>query len=136
MDDYSSWIIGPTAKENTRAIQNEIIPMREKWERTSSAVFEADKTSFIHLTRYEEVSRDSDVPLRFKGNSIVPQREVKILRVELDQDLRFRAHLEKKAGKATKVALAQHRLKGSNPRSFKQLAVSSVLPIADYASPI
>ena len=34
------------------------------------------------------------------------------------------------------MALALRRLKGLKPKSVKQLAKSSVLPVADYASPI
>lgn len=37
VDDYSAWIIGPSAKDNTQTIQDDIIPMLEKWERTSGA---------------------------------------------------------------------------------------------------
>ena len=48
----------------------------------------------------------------------------------LDKELRFNAHLTDKAGKATKVALALRRLKGLKPKSVKQLAKSSVLPVA------
>ena len=54
----------------------------------------------------------------------------------LNKELRFKAHLEDKAGKATKVALALRRLKGLQSKSVKQLAKSLVLPVADYASPI
>src|SRR3954464_9948563 len=46
VDDYSAWVMGPSAEENTRRIQNEVVPMLEKWERTSGAVFDAKKTSF------------------------------------------------------------------------------------------
>ena len=54
----------------------------------------------------------------------------------LDKELRFKTHLADKAGKATKVALALHRLKGLQPKAVKQLAQSVVLPVADYTSPI
>lgn len=61
---------------------------------------------------------------------------VKLLGVTLDKELRFKAHLANKAGKATKVALALRRLKGLRPKTVKQLAKSAVLPVADYASPV
>lgn len=51
VDDYSAWTIGPSAAENTLWLQQEVIPLLEKWERESGAVFDAGKTSFIHLTR-------------------------------------------------------------------------------------
>jgi hypothetical protein len=90
VDDYSAWIMGPTAEENTRSIQEEIIPMLEKWERTSGAQFEATKTSFIHLTRYKAAGRDSTMPLRFKGKEIVPIDSVKILGMTLDKECGLR----------------------------------------------
>jgi hypothetical protein len=66
VDDYSAWIIGPSAEENTQVIQDKVVPILEKWERTSGARFEAAKTSFIHLTRYRAAGRDSTTPLRFE----------------------------------------------------------------------
>ena len=30
MDDYSAWIIGPSAEENTQIVQDEIVPMLER----------------------------------------------------------------------------------------------------------
>jgi hypothetical protein len=110
--------------------------MLEKWERTSGAQFAAAKTSFIHLTRYKAAGRDSMTPLRFKENEIPPTDKVKILGVTLDKEMRFKTHLADKAGKAVKVNLALHRLKGLQPKAVKQLARSAVLPVADYASPV
>ena len=105
VDDYSAWVMGASAEENTRIIQDEVVPMLERWERTSGAQFEATKTSFIHLTRYKLADRDSTVPLRFKGQDVTPTDKVKILGVTLDKELRFKVHLAGKAGKATKAAL-------------------------------
>ena len=136
VDDYSAWVMGPSAEENTRILQDEVVPMLEKWERTSGAQFEAAKTSFIHLTRYKIAGRDSTTPLRFKRQDIVPTNKVKLLGVTLDKELRFKVHLADKAGKATKVALALRRMKGLQPKAVKQLAQSAALPVADYASPV
>src|SRR5579862_3902353 len=127
--------MGLTVEENTRVIQNEVIPMLEKWERTSGEQFEAAKTSFIHFTRYKAAGRDSAIPLRFKGKEIAPTDSVKILGVTLDKKLRFKTHLANKVSKATKVALALCKLKGLQPKAVKQLAQSVVLPVANYASP-
>jgi hypothetical protein len=30
VDDYSAWVVGPSAEDNTRITQDEIIPMLEK----------------------------------------------------------------------------------------------------------
>jgi hypothetical protein len=33
VDDYSAWVIGRSVEENTQAIQDEIVPILEKWQR-------------------------------------------------------------------------------------------------------
>jgi len=99
-------------------------------------VFNTKKTSFIHLTRYKGAARESTTALRFKENKIQPTNEVKLLRLTLDKELRFKTHLANKASKATKAALALRRLKGLRPKTVKQLAISAVLLVADYASPV
>jgi hypothetical protein len=71
--------------------------------------------------------------LWFKDKEILPTDKVKILRVTLNKELRLKAHLADKAGKATKTALALRRLKGLHPKSVKQLAKSLVLLVANYA---
>jgi hypothetical protein len=136
VDDYSIWVTGPSVEEITQTIQNEVIPTLEKWERTSGAQFEAAKMSFIHLTQYKGASRDSVIPLQFKQKEISPTNEVKILGIILDKEMQFKTHLADKAGKATKVTLALCRLKELQPKTVKQPARSTILPIADYASPI
>jgi hypothetical protein len=42
----------------------------ERWEKESSTVFEASKTAFIHFIRYNDLLRDSNMPLGFKGDQI------------------------------------------------------------------
>jgi hypothetical protein len=46
------------------------LPKLERWEKESGAVFKALKTAFIHFTRYNDLLRDSDMPLGFKGDQI------------------------------------------------------------------
>jgi len=58
----------------------------EKWERTSGAVFDAKKMSFIYLTRYKGAARESTTALRFKVKEILLTNEVKILGVILDKE--------------------------------------------------
>jgi hypothetical protein len=136
VDDYSAWVVGPSAEENIKAIQNEVVPTLDKWERISEAQFEAAKTSFIHLTRYKEAGRDSMTPLRFKEKEVLLTDKVKILEITLDKEVRFKTHLADKAGKTTKMALALRRMKGLQLKAVKQLVQSAVLPVSDYASPV
>ena len=136
VDDYTAWIVGDSAEENTRLIQNDILPVLETWEKESGAIFESSKTAFIHFTRNKGQERDSDKPLTFKGEEIAPQQEVKLLGLIMDKELRFRTHVAAKAAKAFKAALALKRLKGLRPSSIRQLFSATVAPVMDYASPI
>ncbi|THY82462.1 hypothetical protein D6C95_08752 [Aureobasidium pullulans] len=71
IDDYTTWVVGPTAVLNTQKIQRTVIPKAEAWARESGATFEAEKTG------------------------------VKILGVTLDGKLRMDAYVERaKADKA------------------------------------
>jgi hypothetical protein len=44
-------VTGPNAAENTRKLQTQLLPRAEKWALESGAVFEAEKTAFIHFVR-------------------------------------------------------------------------------------
>ena len=136
VDDYSAWVIGPSARRNTARIQEEILPELAKWEKESGAVFEASKTSFIHLTKYTGGSRLDNTPLRFKGESIAVQDTVKILGVTLDTKLTYRHHTAKAAEKAYKAALALKRISGLHPAAARQLFKATVAPVVDYASAV
>jgi hypothetical protein len=46
------------------------LPKLEKREKESGAVFEASKTASIRFIRYNDLLRDSDMPLGFKGDQI------------------------------------------------------------------
>jgi hypothetical protein len=45
IDDYNAWATGPSAAENTRKLQTQLLPRAEKWAREGGAIFEADKTA-------------------------------------------------------------------------------------------
>ncbi|KAF2752461.1 hypothetical protein EJ05DRAFT_424701, partial [Pseudovirgaria hyperparasitica] len=51
VDGYTTWITGPSAAENTDVLQRTAVAKVEQWTRRSGAVFEADKTVFVHFTR-------------------------------------------------------------------------------------
>ena len=44
VDDYTAWVVGNSAEENTAALQACVIPRVVDWERKSGATFEAEKT--------------------------------------------------------------------------------------------
>lgn len=135
-DDFTAWIVGSSAVENTRLLQETVLPRLEQWERESGAIFEASKTAFIHFTRNVRGDRDSELPLNFKSHAIAPVRRTKLLGVVIDSRLRFRSHVAHAAAKAQEAALAVKRLKGLRPRAIRQMVTAVVWPVADYASPV
>ena len=136
IDDYTAWVVGPSAAENTKLLQEVVLPRLERWERESGAIFEASKTAFIHFTRNLKGSRSSELPLHFKDQAIEPVKRVKLLGVVMDSKLNFRAHVAEAAARAQEVALAVKRLKGLRPKAIRQMVAAVVWPVADYASPV
>ena len=68
---------------------------------------------------------------------IVPKAKVKVLGVILDKKLTFKDHIvEKAAYKGTAAALALKRMKGLRPTTARQLFISTVTAVTDYASPV
>ena len=134
VDDYSAWITGDSANENTRKIQETIIPKVAQWESISGASFQPEKTSFIHFTRNS--SKLSSDTVRFRDSEIIPSEQVKILGLILDQQLRYNHHAGRVAKRGLNAVLGLKRLKGLRPNAARQLYLAMVLPIIDYASPI
>jgi hypothetical protein len=77
IDDYNAWVTGPNAAENTRKLQTQLLPRAEKWARESGAVFEAEKTAFIHFVRPLQPDRGPSNHLVFGDKTIAPKRTVK-----------------------------------------------------------
>ena len=134
VDDYTAWVTGPSAEENTRLLQQTVVTRAEAWARSSGATFEADKTAFIHFTR--TATKLSDNALVVMGEEIRPQTEVKILGVVCDQALRFQQHAARAAKRGVNAALALRRIKGMTVKVARQLFLGTVAPTGDYASPI
>jgi hypothetical protein len=70
VDDFNAWVVGKDEEQNTRAIQESILPHAERWAKQSGAMFEADKTSLIHFTR--RADPDDSQPIYFGGTAILP----------------------------------------------------------------
>jgi hypothetical protein len=133
IDDYTTWVVGPTPELNTQKIQRTVIPKAEAWARESGATFEAEKTGFVHFSRQPRKLLRSP-PLMFNGAEINSTDGVKILGVTLDQKLRMNAHVERMTTVATAKCLALARLKGLRPKQMRQLYRSVVIPTTDYAA--
>jgi hypothetical protein len=134
VDDYTAWVTGTSAEENTRVIQQTIIPKATSWAKASGATFEADKTAFIHFTRNN--SKLSETTLRMDDEEISPAQEVKVLGVVLDQNLRYKEHAARAAKRGVDAALALKRIRGMTPRTSRQLFQATVAPRLDHASPV
>lgn len=126
---------GCSAEENTRKIQQDVVPRLDMWKARSGALFEASKTELIHFTRNQ--NKDSTTPLMMEETPIVPKTRVKLLGVILDKRLTFKDHVAEKAVyKGTLAALALKRLKELRPIAARQLFESTVASVVDYASPV
>jgi hypothetical protein len=73
MDDYNAWVADLSAEENTRKLQKQLLPRPEKWARESGAVFEAEKTAFIHFVRPLQPNQEPSNHLVFSKKTIAPK---------------------------------------------------------------
>jgi hypothetical protein len=119
VDDYSAWVTGTNAEDNTKTIQDTIIPRAINWAKASGATFEADKTAFIHFTRNK--NKMSEVKLHMDNEEIAPKENIKILGVILDLGLRFKEHAVRIAKRGVNAVLALNRIKGTLPKTMRQL---------------
>jgi hypothetical protein len=86
VDDYTAWVVGPSAAENKERLQA-IVQRATEWERRSGASFEGDKTAFIHFTR--NIRQSAEDPISVKGEEVRPTPSVKILGLVMDSRLRY-----------------------------------------------
>jgi hypothetical protein len=93
VDDYTAWVVGNSAEENTAKLQACVILRVVYWERKSGATFEAEKTQFIHFTRNRTRAQQPFRPLQMNGKNIVLKGVVKVLGVHLDEHLQMDEHI-------------------------------------------
>jgi ribonuclease HI len=135
VDDFTVWVSSPTTRRNINQLRRDIIPMVERWCKTSGATFEPDKTQMIHFTRNDHQSRNETI-LRFQGLNVTPKDEIKLLGLILDQKLSFRSHAARAAKRGEKAALALRRLRGLKPAAARQLFLATITPVTDYGAPV
>ena len=51
IDDYTAWVTGDSIVCNVNALQAQVMPRLESWAYDSGAIFNPEKTIFIHFTR-------------------------------------------------------------------------------------
>ncbi|EED12026.1 endonuclease/reverse transcriptase, putative [Talaromyces stipitatus ATCC 10500] len=134
IDDYFRWVVGPSAEENLRKLQEDDIPRIEQWANQTGSCFAAEKTELIHLTqRKSELSKGQ---LIIQGTTIKPSTTAKLLSVVFDNELRWKLHVQQVLKRATKVSTALSGLRYLRPGQMRQLYQACVTPIVDYASTV
>jgi hypothetical protein len=136
IDDYNAWVTGTSVAENTHKLQTQLLPRAEKWARESGAVFEADKTAFIHFIRPLQPAMEPPNHLVFEGKTIAPKASVKILGVTFDSGLSMNEHISKVVAKAIGSCMALRRIRGVRPAQMRQLYTTAVVPTTDYAASV
>jgi hypothetical protein len=104
VDDFTAWVVGPTAECNREGIEA-IINEALDWEKRSGATFEAEKTAIIHFTRTRIAHKHSAEPFTIKGQTVQPKDHVKILGVIMDAKLTYKEHIARAATKGLEAAL-------------------------------
>ncbi|OQE09714.1 hypothetical protein PENFLA_c100G00312 [Penicillium flavigenum] len=69
-----------------------------------------------------------------KGQTVTPKNHVKILGVLMDTKLKYKEHIARAASKGLEAALELRRLRGLSLATARQLFISAVAPVVDYAS--
>ena len=115
-------------------MQAELLPRAEKWARESGAVFEAEKTAFIHFVRPLQPDRGPTNHLVFGNKTIAPKQSVKILGVTLDSGLSMNEHVSKAVARAIGKCMALRKIRGVRPAQMRQLYIAAVVPTTDYAA--
>lgn len=136
IDDYNAWVTVSSATENTSKLQTQLLSRAEKWARESGAVFEADKTAFIHFVRPLQPAPGPSNHLVFGGKTIAPKASVKFLGVTLDSGLSMNEHVSKVVARAIRSCMALRRIRGVRPAQMRQLYTAAVIPTMDYAASV
>jgi hypothetical protein len=114
VDDFTAWVIGPTAQSNRNGIEA-IVNEALDWERRSGATFEAEKTAIIHFA--PKAHKTNSEPFTIKGETVGPIDHVKILGVLMDTRLKYKEHIARAASKGLEATMELRRLRGLSPKS-------------------
>ena len=102
-------------------------------------MFHPKKTVPVYFTRNKTKLLEEDrasIYIQFSQEKVRAQLEVKILGVVLDQRLNYRQHIAQATKRGIKSALALKRLRNLKREVTRQLFVSTVAPVVNYASQI
>ena len=116
VDDYNTWVTGPSAAANREGIQA-IINRAINWEKRSGATFEGEKTILVYFTR--NADRTSTTPFIIKGKTVVLEYTVKILGVVIDVELQYKQYIVKAAIRGLIAAMVLKRLQMVSPLTVR-----------------
>ncbi|KAE8386909.1 hypothetical protein BDV23DRAFT_133211 [Aspergillus alliaceus] len=96
--------MGQSADENTSVLQEKVIPHALGWAKRSGAIFEAQKTQFIHVTRTTRRNPSPSQALRIGTQNICPSNTVQLLEDIFDEQLRLENMLAGSPQETSKLA--------------------------------
>lgn len=137
-DDINILAYGISTEANCRALLK-THDVCEKWARTHGAKFNPDKYDLLHLTRSPKKFNIKKT-ITIQGNVIKPKEEIRILGLQFDSKLNWKAHLKKIQRKMTTQKLALSRLTastwGASMLKARTIFKAVVRPAITYASSI
>jgi hypothetical protein len=136
IDNDNAWVTGPSVAGNTRKLQTQLLLRAEKWAREGGAIFEADKTAFIHFVRPLQLDRGPTNHLVFGNKTIAPKCSVKISGVTLDSGLSMNEHVSNAVAKAIGKCMALRKIRGIRPAQMRQMYAAAVVPTTHYTASV
>lgn len=109
----------------------------EQWAYKRAGVYNPEKTVLVHFTRNNsKFLAENAAPkhIQFGQETVKARSEVKILGAILDQKLSYKQHVAQASKRGIKAAPALKRLKSLRPEVTRQIFLSTVAPVVDYAS--
>ena len=135
IDDIVYSAEGHSDVGNVRKLRD-ILLEAEDWRRRHGAQFETSKYVLVHFTR--NYKRPTKAVITINGHTVNPSTEARYLGVILDQQLRFKSHLQQAVKKGTNAALALSSIAkcswGAPYEHVRQLFQSVLAPRTDYAA--
>jgi hypothetical protein len=135
IDDIVYGVQGNTAAGNARKLGN-MLQEAEQWRKRHGAQFETSKYVLVHYTRNRKQATKASIKT---GNvTIEPEKEARYLGVILDQELRFKAHVQQVIKRGTGAAMALASIArstwGVQYQLARQLFKATIAARTDYAA--
>jgi uncharacterized protein YrrD len=133
IDDIVYGVQGSTAAGNARKLGN-MLQEAEAWRKKHVAQFETSKSVLVHYTRNRQQATKASV--KIGKATINPSNKAKYLGVILDQDFRFKTHMQQviKRGMTAAMALSSIvKSRWGTHYQYAQLFKATIATGTDYA---